>query len=75
MWNKLWDDHKGKLLGSTAGLFLSMIYLFRGFWDAMVVGFMIFVSYYIGRKFDKQEPFIRPQEWIQWLSERWNLFK
>lgn len=55
MWWEILSEHKGKLIGVTAGLFFGIIYLLVGFWDTLV--FLIFVGtgFYFGKKVDHKE--------------------
>lgn len=55
MWWEILKEHKGKVIGVTAGLFFGIIYLLVGFWDTIV--FIVFVStgLYFGKKFDNRE--------------------
>ncbi|MBW5466526.1 DUF2273 domain-containing protein [Brevibacillus formosus] len=55
MMRELMWEHKGKLMGVFAGLFLGIIYLLVGFWDTLVFVVFIGTGYYIGRKLDHKE--------------------
>jgi uncharacterized membrane protein len=55
---EIWEDHKGKITGIISGIFLSVVYLISGFWDMVMCGFLVLLGYYIGKKWDKGEPWI-----------------
>ena len=44
MWNELWESHRGKLIGVAAGVFFGFIYLFFGFWDMLIFGFIVLLG-------------------------------
>lgn len=47
--------HIGKFIAVIAGLFFSLIYLFSGLLDAIVVFIIMSIAFYIGFKKDKKE--------------------
>lgn len=47
--------HTGKVIAIIAGLFFSIIYLFFGFFDMLVVLIIMIIAYYIGTKRDRKE--------------------
>ncbi|GAB2692932.1 DUF2273 domain-containing protein [Paenibacillus thermoaerophilus] len=69
------EGHIGKTIGVAAGLLLSVVYLFFGFWDMLVVGVILFLGYYFGHKSDRGEPFIPLSEWLEWLRGSWRWFR
>ncbi|TMV51400.1 DUF2273 domain-containing protein [Paenibacillus mesophilus] len=78
MWNELWERHKGRLIGVASGLFLGIIYLIFGFWDMLIVAFIISVCTYIGGKFDTDGMRFDADEWLGKLSrlaDRWKWFR
>ncbi len=54
MWEYI-KVHIGKLFAIIAGLFFSIIYLFSGMLDAIVVFIIMSIAFYIGTKKDKKE--------------------
>lgn len=54
MWEYL-KIHIGKLFAIISGLFFSLIYLFSGFLDMIVVLLIMAIAFYIGLKKDKKE--------------------
>lgn len=54
MWEYL-KLHTGKVFAILAGLFFSMIYLFSGLLDAIVVFIIMGIAYFIGSMKDKKE--------------------
>jgi uncharacterized membrane protein len=75
MWRDLWAKHKGGLVGLAAGLFFGIIYLLSGFWDMLVVAFIMLVCWLIGKKYDENGTVLDIENWIGWLTERWRRFK
>lgn len=75
MWNWLWEHHKGKVSGVIGGLFLAIVYLFSGFWDMLIVAFIIGIGYLIGEKIDRREPIWQWNDWVDWLTKQWRMFK
>lgn len=75
MWNELWNNHKGKTIGVVCGFLLAVIYLFFGFWDMLVFGFIILVGFYIGQKLDAGERIVDLEPVYRWITDRWSMFK
>ncbi|WP_058303720.1 DUF2273 domain-containing protein [Gorillibacterium timonense] len=75
MWRELWEKHSGKLIGTASGLILGIVYLIAGFWDMLIFAFLVFIGYYVGRKLDRREPLFEREELLQWLTERWRMFR
>jgi uncharacterized membrane protein len=71
MWNELWEHHRGKVVGVTAGLFLGFIYLFFGFWDMLIFAFIVTVGFYIGSKLDRKERFLHLEDIWRYLTQKW----
>lgn len=58
MWNKILSFLQTaslRTLGMLAGALLGMLYLFVGFWKALVFAGFIFAGYWVGRWLDSQE--------------------
>jgi uncharacterized membrane protein len=72
MWNELWERYKGRLIGVASGLFLAIIYLFSGFWDMLIVAFIMSVCVYIGGRLDEGEFRLDLDEWIRKTADRLN---
>lgn len=78
MWNELWERYRGRLIGLAAGLFLGIIYLFSGFWDMLIVAFIMTVCTYLGGKIEAGGIRINTDEWADKLSrlaDRWKWFR
>jgi uncharacterized membrane protein len=71
MWNEVWKQHKGKVIGAGAGLFLGFIYLFFGFWDMLIFAFIVTVGCYIGGKLDRKEKFPSLEDIWRYLTQKW----
>lgn len=52
---QLLAEHPGKFLGALAGLVFSLLYIWLGFIDTLVVLVFVSAGFYIGRKFDNRE--------------------
>jgi len=75
VWNELWQRHRGKLLGVACGLFLSFVYLFAGFWDMLIVAFILFLGFLVGKQADERKLAPRLEQFLDWLNERWRPFR
>jgi len=75
MWNELWERHRGKTIGVLAGVFFGFLYLIVGFWDTLIFAFIVTVGYYIGNKADKKEDIVRIQNILDYLSQKWKMFR
>ncbi|MEF3301929.1 DUF2273 domain-containing protein [Paenibacillus sp. GYB003] len=78
MWNELWDKRKGLLIGVASGLFLGIVYLISGFWDMLIVAFIISVCAYAGGKYDAGKLRLTADEWLERasrLADRWKWFR
>lgn len=75
MWDSLWEEHRGKTVGVAASLLLGIVYLFFGFWDMLIFGFIVTVGYWIGSKIDKKEEIFSFQEIWQYLWQKWRMFR
>jgi len=75
MWNELWERHRGKLTGLIVGLLLSLIYLFAGFWDMLVVAMILLLGYALGKRADDRTLGALFANVLEWLNDRWRLFK
>lgn len=75
MWREIWEKHSGKLIGAACGAVLGIVYLIAGFWDMLIFAFLVFIGYYVGRKLDRREPLFEREELVQWLTERWRMFR
>jgi uncharacterized membrane protein len=52
---RLWDEHPGLLLGATAGFLFALLVLVVGFWRAVLVGILVVIGGYVGRRFDGED--------------------
>ncbi|OAS22946.1 DUF2273 domain-containing protein [Paenibacillus oryzisoli] len=75
MWNELWEFHRGKVIGVTAGIFFGFIYLFFGFWDMLIFGFIVLVGFYVGNKLDRKESFVMLEDIWRYLTQKWRMFR
>ncbi|MDQ0058289.1 DUF2273 domain-containing protein [Paenibacillus harenae] len=49
VWRELWAAYWKRIIGAAAGLLLGIIYLISGFWDMLIVGFLVAIGYWIGK--------------------------
>lgn len=75
MWNFIWEQHRGKTIGTAFGLLLGLLYLIVGFWDMLIFAFIVFIGYYMGKKLDRGERLLNADALWRWLTERWRLFR
>ena len=79
LWSSLWDvlrgEYAGRILGILFGLFCGFLYLFCGFWDMLIFALIVYVGYYIGRRFDERRRPVDFRPIRSWLTERWRGFK
>ncbi|MNI05176.1 hypothetical protein D3C73_581220 [compost metagenome] len=75
MWNELWEQHRGKLIGAAAGVVLGFIYLICGFWDMLIFAFIVTVGYYIGTKIDRKEEILSIEDIWRNLTQKWRRFR
>ncbi|MDD9267521.1 DUF2273 domain-containing protein [Paenibacillus sp. GCM10023248] len=75
MWNELWESHRGKVVGVAAGIFFGFIYLFFGFWDMLIFGFIVLVGFYVGNKVDRKESFVMLEDIWRYLTQKWRMFR
>jgi uncharacterized membrane protein len=71
MWNELWDQHRGKVVGVGTGVFLGFIYLFFGFWDMLIFTFIVTVGFYVGGKLDRKERLFQLENIWRYLTQKW----
>jgi uncharacterized membrane protein len=74
-WEHLWDRQRGACIGMIGGIVLGIIYLFFGFWDMLIFGFIVYIGYRAGMRVDRGEPALPLDRTIRWLNERWRLFR
>jgi len=58
MFRQLLTEHPGKMMGALGGLILSLLYIWLGFIDTLVVLVFVSTGFYLGRKFDNRESLI-----------------
>lgn len=75
MWKEIWEGHRGKAIGTIAGIICGILYLFVGFWDMLIFAFIATVGYYIGNKIDKKEEIVPFQDIINYISQKWKMFR
>lgn len=56
LFEELWNQHRGKLLGTLFGFWLGVLFLMVGFWRMLIVALLIMCGYYFGKKVDEKEP-------------------
>ncbi|WP_442601215.1 DUF2273 domain-containing protein [Paenibacillus sp. KN14-4R] len=73
--NDLWEQHKGKTIGLIGGFIVGIIYLICGFWDALIFAFIVLLGYYFGKKADQKEEIIPISQIMDYLSQKWRMFR
>ncbi|MFD2116058.1 DUF2273 domain-containing protein [Paenibacillus yanchengensis] len=65
-----------RILGIFAGVFLSIVYLFFGFWDMLFVVLLLYAGYSIGKyKEMNHTPLMPIQRLWESLNDRFRRFK
>lgn len=66
MWDKmfiyLFEEHRGKIIGVTLGLIVSILFIAYGFFKTLFVIFCIVAGYFIGKTIDENKKF---KEWLK----------
>jgi uncharacterized membrane protein len=75
MWNELWEQHRGKVIGVAMGFVLGFIYLICGFWDMLVFAFIVIVGFYIGKKIDRGEEILPIEDIWRNVTQKWRRFR
>lgn len=68
-WDKLWQTHGGRMVGTLFGLFFGIIYLIVGFWKTLVFGMFVGLGYLWGYRLDHREDLKKVVSAI--LSDKW----
>ena len=53
--NDIWNNYRGRLLCSAFGLFIGVVVLWLGFFQALFLMICIGLGFFIGNKLDKNE--------------------
>lgn len=67
MWREFWSLYYKRIIGAGVGLFFGIIYLAFGFWDMLVVAFLVGVGYWFGSQAEFANHPLAPLERI-WQS-------
>lgn len=62
--NDIWNNYRGRLLCSVFGLFIGVVVLWLGFFQALFLMICIGLGFFIGNKLDKKEDLL---EWLDRL--------
>ncbi|GGE10370.1 hypothetical protein GCM10011571_09590 [Marinithermofilum abyssi] len=71
MLDRLWETHRGRVVGTVVGFVLGLIYLIVGFWKTMVFGLFVGVGFWIGHRMDRRDDVgevlenIFPDKWFR----------
>jgi len=58
MGNEFWPEYQGRIIGTAVALVVGIVYIFFGFFKTLIFSLIIFIGYYIGKKFDERENFL-----------------
>ena len=61
--NDIWNNYRGRLLCSVFGLFIGVVVLWLGFFQALFLMICIGLGFFIGNKLDKKEDC-----WSGWIG-------
>ncbi len=62
--NDIWKNYRGRLLCSLVGLFIGVMVLWLGFFQALFLMVCVMGGFFIGHKLDKKEDLL---EWLDRL--------
>ncbi|PTM58529.1 DUF2273 domain-containing protein [Desmospora activa] len=68
---RIWDTHRGRLIGLVIGVVLGLIYLIVGFWKTVAFGMFVLVGFLIGQQWDDRDGLkemlesINPGKWLR----------
>ncbi|MBN2909832.1 DUF2273 domain-containing protein [Polycladomyces sp. WAk] len=65
----LWVHHRGRLIGTLAGLILGIVYLVVGLWKTFVFALIVGIGYFVGREWDGRKDLRQVLE--DWFPDRW----
>ena len=63
------DNHPGKFIGTTLGLFLGLLMATLGFWRTLVLALFISLGFVLGKRQDDH------QSITTWFAEKFNKYK
>jgi uncharacterized membrane protein len=68
-WEKLFETHGGRMVGTLFGFVLGFIYLIVGFWKTVVFAMFVGLGYLWGWRLDRREDLEKVVSTI--LSDKW----
>lgn len=76
IWQQIWENFGGRILGVLAGISCGILYLTVGFWDMLFFALLVFIGYTVGRNRDlRLGSFIPWQRVSEWIADRWRPFR
>ncbi|MFA6848913.1 MAG: DUF2273 domain-containing protein [Selenomonadaceae bacterium] len=54
---EVWQEHRGKFLGTMLGIVLGIVVLLFGFWKTIFILFCGLIGLFVGMKIDSSEDF------------------
>lgn len=75
MLNELWNLHRGRLIGTAAGLLFGFIYLFAGFWSMVVFALIVSIGYTLGSADNRRKLVLTGQKIYRFATDKWGIFK
>lgn len=55
VWEEVWQNHSGKIIGVTAGLMIGIFIITFGFFRTLFVLFCVTAGYIVGKRIDEKE--------------------
>lgn len=75
-WKQLWASYWKRIIGAAIGLFFGIIYLIFGFWDMLIVVFLVAIGYWVGKQKEASEgPIIPWQRLWDTMKDRFRPYK
>lgn len=55
VWEEIWQNHSGKIVGIVAGLLIGVFIIAFGFFRTLFVLFCVAAGYIVGKRIDEKE--------------------
>ncbi|SEN22556.1 DUF2273 domain-containing protein [Lihuaxuella thermophila] len=69
LFESIWLQYGGRILGTLIGFVLGLIYLFAGFWKTLFFAILVGLGFFIGKQLDHKEDFKQIIDLI--LLDKW----
>ncbi|MGI6093294.1 MAG: DUF2273 domain-containing protein [Veillonellaceae bacterium] len=55
LWEEIWQNHSGKIVGAVAGLLIGIFIIAFGFFRTLLVLLCVAAGYIVGKRIDEKE--------------------